>query len=306
MEAKLEAKLQQKSALRMLQEHLLQYSSVIPFRSTSNVFFMLCKYDKSIGYPSGGKIHLNSNAWVKITELVKELTGFDLLAGDINDLSKLNRVDVSLVMNNEKSLGRAPSEGFVMGRLLGSGDTLNKDTKGFCNNSTPLNSYIGVHISDIQKWSISNLIIMENLAAFLVFNENHLSKIIGIDSKKSALVIYRGHSSGNNIYRLIDELKALEVNKYIFADYDIAGLNISEVIAEKINADGYILPLNKDDLKTLIKLTKSIEREKQSSITVSESTLLPFYKSLKHNFIGVTQESLMAHEIPLTVVERVE
>lgn len=302
MEAELEVKLQQKSVLEALQKHLLQYSTVIPFRSTSSVFFMVCKYDKSIGYPVNGKIHLNSDGWLKITELVKRLVNFDLLGSSIEDLSKLDRVEVTRSMNNEKSVGRAPSEGFIMGRMLGPSDTLRLDTKGFCEKATPPNSYAGIHISDIEKWDVGSLIIIENLAAFLAFNENHLSCVSGINTDESALIVYRGHDSNNSIYRLMTEFSELSMHKYIFADYDMAGLALSEVIAKKIGASGYILPSDKDDLNTLIRLTKSIEREKQAGITVTDSTLLPFYRSLKLNFIGVTQEALMAHGIPLSLV----
>lgn len=114
------------------------------------------------------------------------------------------------------------------------------------------------------------------------------------------MLIYRGHDDNN----VTTDLAGLTCPKYVFADYDLAGLQLAEVIAEHIKATGYILPKNAIDNQKLLTLNKIAEREKQSAIIVIEPVLQPYMNDMKVRFLAVTQEALMANEVKLEVFGR--
>ncbi|MBF0658080.1 hypothetical protein IPZ60_04920 [Psychrobacter sp. NG25] len=107
-----------------------------------------------------------------------------------------------------------------------------------------------------------------------------------------------------NIYSVATEIASLTCAKYVFADYDLAGLQLAEVIAERIESAGYILPKKAMHSQKLLEINKIAEREKQSAITIKDSVLQPYMNDMKVRFLAVTQEALMAHEVKLEVVNR--
>lgn len=303
MEPRLANKLAQKRTLKTLREGLLKRTKVFAYRNEDNIFYMLCQHDKTIGYSAGKKIYLSYMGWQSIINLVKAGTGVNLISDDIDVLSQKGRLENSTIMADEKILSRSPTQGFVLCRLLGSAETLSQTTDHFANQSTPLQSYLGVHINHITNWDIGTIIVIENFASFTEFTESHLSSIEGINDNGIALLIYRGHDD-KNIYSVATEIASLTCPKYIFADYDLAGLQLAEVIAERIEAAGYILPKGAMHNQSLVKLNKIAEREKQSAITIKDSVLQPYMNDMKVRFLAVTQEALMAHGVDLEVVNR--
>lgn len=303
MEPRLANKLAQKRTLKTLREGLLKRTKVFAYRNEDNIFYMLCQHDKTIGYSAGKKIYLSDMGWQSIINLVKAGTGVNLISDDIDVLSQKGRLENSTIMADEKILSRSPTQGFILCRLLGSAETLSQTTEHFANQSTPLQSYLGVHINHIANWDVDIILVIENFASFTEFTESHLSSIEGISDNGMVLLIYRGHDD-KNIYSVATEIASLTCLKYVFADYDLAGLQLAEVIAERIKAAGYILPKDARHNQRLLKLNKIAEREKQSATTIKDSVLQPYMNDMKARFLAVTQEALMAHGVELEVVDR--
>lgn len=303
MEPRLANKLAQKRILKTLREGLLKRTKVFAYRNEDNIFYMLCQHDQTIGYSAGKKIYLSDMGWQSIINLVKVGTGVNLISDDIDVLSQKGRLENSTIMTDEKILSRSPTQGFVLCRLLGSAETLSQTTDHFANQSTPLQSYLGVHINHITNWDVDIILVIENFASFTEFTESHLSSIEGISDNGMVLLIYRGHDD-KNIYSAATEIASLTCPKYIFADYDLAGLQLAEVIAERIEAAGYILPKGAMHNQSLVKLNKIAEREKQSATIIKDLVLQPYMNDMKARFLAVTQEALMAHGVELEVVSR--
>ena len=303
MDPRLANKLAQKRTLKTLREGLLKRTKIFAYRNEDNIFYMLCQHDKTIGYSAGKKIYLSDMGWQSIINLVKTRIGINLILDDIEVLSQKGRLENSTIMADEKILSISPTQGFILCRLLGSAETLSQTTDKFANQSTPSWSYLGVHINHISNWDLGTIIVIENFVSFTEFTEGHLSSIEGVSNKGMVLLIYRGHDD-KNIYSVATEIASLTCPKYIFADYDLVGLQLAEVIAERIEAAGYILPKDAMHNHSLIKLNKIAEREKQSATTIKDSVLQPYMNDMKDRFLAVTQEALMAHGVKLHVVSR--
>lgn len=101
-------------------------------------------------------------------------------------------------------------------------------------------------------------------------------------------------------------MKALaqkECKRYIFADYDLAGLRIAESMSKTFKAHGYILP-NRPWLQTekYIEMTVKENRKKQSSIKINLPSLTPYFEHIRDKYLAVPQETLIARRILLKVV----
>ena len=301
MDAKLAQRLENSNTLLDIQQKLQAGEDTIAFRTPSNVFVLLVVYDADIGHKIGRNIHIKPGGWNRIVSLIKAHTKIDIAHDDIAAMKTKDRVDNSLTMSNEKILSKAPTEGFFELRLLGSDDDLVIATQNYIHRSSKKNAYLGVHIDDLTHWNIDNLIVIENFTSFCRFEKQDLALIEGWHGKTTALV-YRGHKAANTAM-VYESLKDIKCSKYIFADYDFAGLSISQSIGEAILAEGFILPknpwLHNDEM---LYMNKKQARLVQSHITVNHPSLQPYYNHLKDNFLAITQEALMARATPLIVI----
>ena len=125
-------------------------------------------------------------------------------------------------------------------------------------------------------------------------------RIQGIEQNQSLAVIYRGHDDAN-IYAVSEIIKACPANKYIFADYDFAGLHLSYSLSQAINAKGIILPNFDIPISTLKSLSKNQSYLEQARIQNPNQYLTLHYQRLKENFLAITQEGLLKFEVSLTV-----
>lgn len=301
MDAKLAQRLESSKTLLDIQQKLQAGENIIAFRTPSNVFALLVVYDASIGHKIGRHIHIKPGGWSRIVSLIKAHTKIDIAQDDIAAMKTKDRVDNSLTMPNEKMLSKAPTQGFFELRMLGCNDDLVTATQNYIHRASKQNAYLGVHSDDLRQWHIDNLIVIENFTSFCRFTEQDLALIEGWHGQTTALV-YRGHKAGNTAI-VYESLKEIKCCKYIFADYDFAGLSINQTIAAAILADGFILPkepwLKNDEMAFM---NKQHTRLMQSHMTVSHPSLQPYYDHLRDNFLAITQEALVARAIPLTVV----
>lgn len=302
MDKRLVKQLGNKTVLRTLKNHY-QKNMTVPSNSEHNIFYLLIQHDRGIGYKVGKQVFLHEGAWGTIADIVKKIVGFDLLTDDIDMMTRQGRVQSALIMKNEKVLALPPTLGFLMCRLLGSDYEISESTNKFSNSATANNSYEGLHISTIENWSFDALIVVENFAAFIALDSDFINKIISDKPIHSTLIIYRGHDK-QGVYGVTQELSRINSDKYVFADYDLSGLSLAETIASKIGAAGYILPSNACANTMLVELSKKTEYNKQSRVVVHDIALSNYSHDMHKRFLAVTQEAIIAHNIPLSVVRR--
>ena len=239
--------------------------------------------------------------WGRIREIVKAQTGIDLLRHNLGELKSKDRVDNTILTNNDKLLSKAPTEGFLDCRLLGREEHIINASNNYTHKQTKENAYLGVEINDLINWNIDNIIIIENFNAFCRFNEQHAKLVEGLTGAVTVLA-YRGHSN-KNITSILKALAQKKCKRYIFADYDLAGLKIAESMSKTLKAHGYILP-NKPWMQTekYIEMTVKENRKKQSSIKINSPSLTPYFEHIRDKYLAVPQETLIARRTPLKVV----
>lgn len=275
-----------KQNLKQLQNAYRQHKMVISYRSNDNIFYQLYTDNPALGVIFRNKIELKPNAWVWILKQVKTETGLDLASDDIDELSQKNRLDISQTMSNEKLLAPSPTQGFIHVRVLG---------------QTPTESYIGIKADRLNEFYADNLIIIENFVPFILFDDTHLKQINYFPNGKT-LIIYRGHDN-KNIYPHCEFIKSLNIEKFVFCDYDFAGMNIACDLADKMNAH-IILPRIDTSIEKLKPLNKFDVRSAQSlNKKVLENEKLKIHADrLEQEFLAVTQEAVMVSGIELSII----
>lgn len=302
MDKKLVRSLGHKGTLKTLKIHC-QKNMTVPSNSDHNIFYLLIQHDRTIGYKTGRQVVIHEGGWCKIASIVMSVTGFDLLSDDSEDMSHQGCIENAATMNNEKDLSVPPALGFLQCRLIGSPYEVADATLNFAIDATCNNSYLGVHIDTIKNWKMDALIIVENFAAFTAMDGSFVDSITTAYSFNSVLVVYKGYTK-QGIYSVMAELAALPCEKYVFTDYNLSGLSLAEIIASKIDAAGYILPKQPEDNPALARLSKKAEYTKQAHVIVHDMALRPYNNDVHNRFLAVTQEAIMAHNIPVTTVRR--
>ncbi|WP_201608392.1 DUF2399 domain-containing protein [Psychrobacter immobilis] len=302
MEVDLEKSLNKAGKLDYLKEKMILGVKFATYRSPDNILVLLVSFDPSIGYTENGKVIINMGGWGRIREIVKAQTGIDLLRHNLNELKSKDRVDNTAITTNDKLLSKAPTKGFLECRLLGSEEHIINVSNNYTHKQTQENAYLGVEINDLINWNIDNIIIIENFNAFCRFNEQHAKLVKGLTGAVTVLA-YRGHNN-KNITSILKALAQKDCKRYIFADYDLAGLKIAESMSKTLKAHGYILP-NKPWMQTekYIEMSVKENRKKQSSIQTSLPSLTPYFEHIRDKYLAVPQETLMARKIPLKIID---
>lgn len=268
--------------------------TTINYRTTDNIFYQLCQADPTLGVIGKNTIELSPLAWPKIIRLVEQTTQINLATHDISELQAKNRIENTAITSDEKLLSTAPTKGFIQVRLIAKNQD---DNAGCFADTTPIDCYIGLTLDKLVTVNIDNLIIIENFTPFVRMTEQDLACIEGLN-KGPTLLVYRGHDS-QTVYANLESLKKLNCKKYIFTDYDFAGLNLAVDLSKKIVADGVILPsltISKAELK---KLSKFDARLVQTATNTDKMTT--HYQRLKDEFLAITQESLLYHCLDLRI-----
>ncbi|MGP4951019.1 DUF7281 domain-containing protein [Psychrobacter sp. T6-1] len=302
MEVDLEKSLNTAGKLDYLKEKMILGVKFATYRSPDNILVLLASFDPSIGYTENGKVIINMGGWGRIREIVKAQTGIDLLRHNLNELKGRDRVDNTAITTNDKLLSKAPTKGFLECRLLGSEEHIINVSNNYTHKQTQENAYLGVEINDLTDWNIDNIIIIENFNAFCRFNEQHAKLVKGLTGAVTVLA-YRGHNN-KNITSILKALAQKDCKRYIFADYDLAGLKIAESMSKTLKAHGYILP-NKPWMQTekYIEMSVKENRKKQSSIQTSLPSLTPYFEHIRDKYLAVPQETFMARKIPLKIID---
>jgi hypothetical protein len=261
---------------------------------------LITQYDSSIGYRAGKKIHLHEGAWDKISALVKRETGFNLRTDTIDAATIEDGLNSVL---HGKLSPSGSTNGFVMCRLIGSPYEVCAATANVVQQPTPANTYLGLHIDDIKQWQIKVVIIVESFMAFMALDDCYLEDLKANQDFSMVLIIYRGYEN-RDIYHVATELAKTTASKYIFPDYDLAGLSLAEAVASRMNATGYILPFDAQHESRLVSLSKREEYDRQSATAIYDQALMPSYKDIKRRLIATSQDAIMAHGIPVGIVNR--
>lgn len=300
MNPKLAKQLSSYQSIKVLHSRAHSGSNEISIRSQDNVFALLLAHDPYIGYKVGSKIHIKDGGWQRIAKLVQEKSQIDILKADIGDLKNQDRIEAARLRNDEKQASKPPTSGFLELRLLGDADLILKATGNQYSSASRKCSYIGAHITDVSNWHIDALIVVENFTCFYSLSLDELSTIDGLPKGVIALV-YRGHQA-HKTSLVYNALAQVNTQKYIFADYDLSGLLIAESLAKSIHATGAILPKDPSSSSKLASLNKTQSRTDQAGTKVTKKQLIPYFKHLNNHYLAITQEALMAHKIPLTLV----
>ena len=302
MEKILERALKNPSKLAYLKSKIVLGGEYVAFRSSDNVIALIVAFDPKVGYIVNNKIKIKMGGWVRIRQLVKSQTGIDLLEHDLEELKQKDRVDSTLMIADDKLLSKAPTLGFIECRLLGNSEDVIKASDNYTHQQTRENAYLGVGINDLIEWDIDNIIIIENFNAFCRFNEQHIKLIEGLAGLVT-VVAYRGHHN-RHIKLIFQAISQKNCKRYVFADYDLAGLAISESISKSIKAHGHILP--KEPWKHSEKfnaMSVKDNRQNQSFIRVSLPSLSPYFEHIRDKYLAVPQETLIARRTLLTIVD---
>lgn len=302
MQTSLKQAIAQQKNLKYLQEHFRKDSQILRFSSFDNILYQLCRHDSSIGTIRSKQIQLLSMGWIKIVRIVEQETGLNLAIHDISELSAKNRIEGSAFTNDEKLLSVAPTKGFIQVRLLIKNEKAldNKNHNMVLSSLTPQDYYIGIKAEQLVTLGMDNLIVIENFTPFVQMTAEDIYRIQGIDQSQSVAVIYRGHDD-SNIYAVSEILKASSANKYIFVDYDFAGLQLAYTLSQAINATGIILPGFDTSISTLKSLSKNQSYLEQAHIQNPSRSLALHFQRLKENFLAITQESLLKFKINVMV-----
>lgn len=300
MQTSLKQAIAQQKNLKYLQEHFRKDSQILRFSSFDNILYQLCRHDSSIGTIRSKQIQLLSMGWIKIVRIVEQETGLNLAIHDINELSAKNRIEGSAFTNNEKLLSVAPTKGFIQVRLLIKNEkALESKTHDMpLSLLTPQECYLGIKAEQLVTLNIDNLLVIENFTPFVQMTAEDINLIRGIKQNQSVAVIYRGHDD-TNIYAVSEILKTSFAKKYIFADYDFAGLQLANTLSQAINVTGIILPSLDTPISTLKSLSKNQSYLEQAHIQNPNQSLTSHYQRLKENFLAITQESLLKSRVGL-------
>ena len=305
MQTSLKQAISQQKNLKYLQDHFRKDSRLLKFSSFDNVLYQLCRHDPRIGTIGSKQIQLSSMGWIKIVKIIEQETGLNLAIHDIKELSAKNRIEGSAFTNDEKLLSVAPTKGFIQVRLLIQNEKQSKNQHHIepLVTLTPQDCYIGIKAEKLVTLDIDNLIVIENFTPFVQMTVEDINLIQGIEQNQSVAVIYRGHDD-TNIYAVSELLKACPTKKYIFGDYDFAGLQLAYTLSQAINATGIILPSLDTPISTLKSLSKYQSYLEQAHIQNPSESLASHYQRLKENFLAITQESLLKSRVGLIAFKK--
>lgn len=167
----------------------------------------------------------------------------------------------------------------------------------------PHHGYLGLSVIDALTLSFTHIMTVENFDTFLNLSSEHLLTL----PAASTLLVFRGDNKAHPgaVKKLLNGTTA---SLYHYGDYDPAGLRIG---LNMPTGTQLLLPdLSQINTEQFIKLTKLTTFAKQENILrqlerraatlpVEMSAHLQFIRD--HN-IAITQESLMAKQVPLIMV----
>ena len=167
----------------------------------------------------------------------------------------------------------------------------------------PDHGYLGLSVTDALALPFTHVMTVENFDTFLCLKAEHLLTL----PAASTLLVFRGDNNAHPgaVKKLLNSTTA---SLYHYGDYDPAGLRIG---LSMMPSTQLLLPdLSQIRAEQFIKLTKLTTFAKQEKILrqlergavtlpVDLAAHLQFIRD--HN-IAITQESLMAKQVPLTMV----
>ena len=240
-------------------------------------------------------LQLSSTDRMELVNWVVRQTGADPRHVSYEQAISRSRTQVAEFTNEEKGISSEPRSDHVELRSF----------NGFIGKYTHSdNGYLGLKVSEIISMPFTYLVTIENFDTFVDMRAEHLP-MLPIDK---TLLVFRGDNKAHPraVKKLLEQTTA---NRVHYGDYDSAGLMIG------LKSMGKNTTLVLPDLKQiggekLSKLSKLSSFAKQENILqqlerqaddlpVNISSHLQIIR--KHN-IAVTQQSLMAHQVPLTLL----
>lgn len=167
----------------------------------------------------------------------------------------------------------------------------------------PFGGYLGLSVDEALSLPFTHIMTVENFDTFLCLNSEHLPML----PCASTLLVFRGDNKAHPgaVKKLI---KATSAKRFHYGDYDPAGLRIG---LSMMPGTQLLLPdLSQISVKKLSKLTKlnafakqeAQLRQLEGSTEALPSEVVEHMRFIRAHNIAITQESLMAKQVPIITV----
>ena len=272
-------------------QRLLQSGST---RTRLNKTWQRLHEDEGIGRIIGNEIAFEPREMERLQRKVKRDTGLDPLVADLSG----ERMDIAETSSDEKLSSKRVFENLITVASRGAIPLITGDAM------TPPGSMLYVSIDAVDLSRLDSVVVIENGSVI-----RHWDRISLPSECAAPLFVYRGHGRDASIVKAFTQnAVAAGVMTCAFFDFDPAGLQM----ATQAGVSCAIVPLNwrsmtKND-PFVSKFNKREEFAKQlpvlSAITSSaESPLTPVARFVGENGIAITQEHLVVHAKPLTLIK---
>lgn len=258
------------------------------------------EYDVGEVLPCGKKLHLSRDERNYLFEMANK-QGIDFTADDYRQAYHRSRTEAAATSNDEKPLAHSPRAQHLEVRSL-------QYNVGQYRHAP--DGYLGIRIDELLQLAAQSafhrVITVENFDTFLSLQADDLSILSpAISLQENNLLIYRGDNiaSPSAVLALLPQLSQPIIH---FGDFDAYGINIGLKLP---GVQQLVLPdLQKVPIEILAGLSKKEIFIKQEShlknlmqSTQCPSVIVPLLEIMLTHRLAVTQESMMAHHIPLKI-----
>ncbi|WP_067516752.1 DUF7281 domain-containing protein [Endozoicomonas ascidiicola] len=244
--------------------------------------------------PCKGVLKLSSTDRMALVNWVIRQTGVDPRQVSYEQMISRSRTQAAGVTNEEKALSADPRADHVEVRSL-------NGIVGKC--CHPADGYLGLRVAETLTIPFTYLITVENFDTFISLHAEYLPMF----PKDNTLLVFRGDNKAHPgaVKKLLEQTSAHRVH---YGDYDSAGLRIGLNMG---SGTTLVLPdLEHITGKELAKLSKLSAFAKQEEILRQlechpeslPAKIAIHLQIIRDHNIAVTQESLMANRVPLTLL----
>lgn len=219
----------------------------------------------------------------KIKALLKA-NGIDPVKDTVESLKNQSRTEASEKRVDEKFISKKVKTDYVNVRFFGDNSTLPK-------------CFIGMPYTELVKMNLDTVLLIENFETFVQAEPGNLP-LLG--NPKNIAFIYRGdkEASPKGVTQFLQNWTKSKI--FYWGDFDAIGLSIA---VSKEKYDAIILPII--DAGSLSNHSKIEVYNEHSSYMprLAENTLLkPFIDKMEKERLAITQERMMAKELPLMLL----
>ena len=275
------------SELSAVRKVLRQSDTSVPLTN----FWQRLHTEEGIGSPIGKRIHFNATDLSRLREMAIKTSGIDPVYGDLQG----DRLTVATTSANEKLSTVGVFADLV--QLARFPDNSIPTLNGGC--CTPIGTVLSVPPELLNGQVFDKLVVIEN--GILMRCWASVSWPLEI---RDAVFVYRGHGTNEvAVKQLVTEASA----SYGFYDFDPAGL----LMAVRSGCGGIVVPAVWQEWTQNHEFRKSFNkraeyRKQFRELANLKTSVKPLLRSIVNHIerfeLAITQEHMLSHQIPLTVV----